>query len=507
MKNILEYDHTEARRFFLKEESYFNFDLPTYFTFQPLLNKVSNKLQGKRLSDFYSTFYNSKKDKNLPTFPQFYENVNYEFLNNKDGKYAWRPFQLIHPAIYCSLVHNMTTSKNWNFITKRFKKFNSDERIRCLSIPIESETESSDKSALVFHWWQEIEQKSLEMAINYEYLIHTDISDCYGSLYTHSIAWAIHTKARAKAERQNKYLIGNIIDNHLQYMSFGQTNGIPQGSVLMDFIAEMVLGYADLLLSERTNKAGLSNFLILRYRDDYRIFTNNPQEAEFILKQLTEILIELGMRINTEKTHISNNIIQDSIKPDKTFWMNNQRWPKRPQEKLIVIHSLAQKYPNSGSLNKVLTKFFEGIKNLNDINDNIYLLINILTDIVYKNPRTYPISAAILSKFLSFIEPTEEKKNLLKIIHSKFEKIPNTAYLKIWLQRITYIIDDKISYNEYLCKKVTNSDISIWNSDWLNEEMKKLITNQDVVDRKILMKMKPIIDTEEVGLFITQPWY
>jgi hypothetical protein len=29
----------------------------------------------------------------------------------------------------------------------------------------------------------------------------------------------------------------------MQGMNYGQTNGIPQGSVLMDFIAEMVLGF------------------------------------------------------------------------------------------------------------------------------------------------------------------------------------------------------------------------------------------------------------------------
>jgi hypothetical protein len=36
----------------------------------------------------------------------------------------------------------------------------------------------------------------------------------------------------------------------MQGMNYGQTNGIPQGSVLMDFIAEMVLGYIDECLSE-----------------------------------------------------------------------------------------------------------------------------------------------------------------------------------------------------------------------------------------------------------------
>ena len=60
-------------------------------------------------------------------------------------------------------------------------------------------------------------------------------------------------------------------------MNYGQTNGIPQGSVLTDFIAEIVLGYIDSKLSERIRKEiGSINYKIIRYRDDYRIFTNEP---------------------------------------------------------------------------------------------------------------------------------------------------------------------------------------------------------------------------------------
>ena len=34
-------------------------------------------------------------------------------------------------------------------------------------------------------------------------------------------------------------------------MTYGQTNGIPQGSSLMDFIAEIILGYADTQLVKK----------------------------------------------------------------------------------------------------------------------------------------------------------------------------------------------------------------------------------------------------------------
>ena len=43
-------------------------------------------------------------------------------------------------------------------------------------------------------------------------------------------------------------ILGNIIDKSIQNAQNQQTNGIPQGSVLMDFIAEIILGYIDRIL-------------------------------------------------------------------------------------------------------------------------------------------------------------------------------------------------------------------------------------------------------------------
>ena len=75
----------------------------------------------------------------------------------------------------------------------------------------------------------------------------TDITDCYGSVYTHSLAWAINGKKAAKANSKKPHkdkadLLGDRVDGLLRDMSNGQTNGIPQGSVLMDFVAKIVLG-------------------------------------------------------------------------------------------------------------------------------------------------------------------------------------------------------------------------------------------------------------------------
>ena len=40
-KRVIDMDHNEARAFFLKNESYFNLNLPIYYDFEPLLNTIS----------------------------------------------------------------------------------------------------------------------------------------------------------------------------------------------------------------------------------------------------------------------------------------------------------------------------------------------------------------------------------------------------------------------------------------------------------------------------------
>jgi RNA-directed DNA polymerase len=509
MKSVLEHSHIEARTYFLKEESYFNFDLPKYFVFQKLLDNVSKKIEGKSLSDFYGSYIDPTTEKQIATYPCDFENVNYTILNNKDGKFAWRPIQLIHPAIYVSLVHKITEEGNWKIITDRFKEFDGNPKIKCYSLPIESNNDLSDKAATVSNWWHAIEQQSIELALNFEYVLHTDITDCYGSIYTHSVAWAIHTKAIAKdpKNRNKNSFVGNSIDKHIRDMSFGQTNGIPQGSLLMDFIAEIVLGYADLELSERIKQTEISDYKIIRYRDDYRIFSNNPQDAEHITKLITEIMIELGMRLNAQKTLVSNNVIRDSIKPDKLYWIAAKKGASSLQEHLILIHELSIKFPNCGSLNKALNKYFNRIKIIKVYKQNINVLISIVVDIAYKNPKIYPIASAILSKLLSLIDSDKLRKDTLDAIAIRFDKIPNTGHIKIWLQRITLKSERGKHYKDCLCEKVNDSSINIWNSDWLNDDLNNLISKESIIDEAAIDKLNLVIASDEVELFDTKTNY
>ena len=510
-KSILDMSSSEARSFLIKGKSYCRCDLPKYFVFDQLIADISKVLEGKNLSDFCTQIPKLNKngevqvdnhgiEKQCSDSPKNYDDVNYKMLNNKDGKYAWRPFQLIHPALYVSLVHKITEEENWVTIEERFSKFNDNLRIQCMSLPVRSDTRDSDQAAIVSQWWHEVEQKSIELSIGYQYLLQTDITGCYESFYTHSIAWALHGKNEAKKKRDDKNLIGNVIDKHLQDMSFGQTNGIPQGSILMDFIAEIVLGYADLQLSEKIGSL-VKDFQIIRYRDDYRIFVNNSQDGELILKAISEVLIDLGMKLNPQKTFFSNDVVQDSLKEDKRYWINHDRFIKNLQKYLIAIHSLSQKYPNSGSLVTTLNDFLKRINKIKKVQENLNVLVSIITDIALKNPRTYSVASAILSNLISSLREDSEKLSIIKKIRKRFEKIPNTGHLELWLQRITWKLDNEIKYNENLCNIVSGKDITIWNSDWLKDSLKEIMKPEKIIDSEMLDKTTPVIEVAEIELF------
>jgi len=490
-KSVLDMDCKEARAFFLRNESYCSQGLPPYFTFEPLLATVSSVLEEIPLRDCI----------NGEMKPETVDGVNHVLLANKDGQYAWRPLDLIHPVLYVDLVNQLTEPANWELICQSFSKFRADPRIECLGIPVASQTQQSNQAEQVTMWCVDVEEKSLELALDYDQVVHTDVANCYGSIYTHSIPWALHTRPEAKKKSKDYTLIGNTIDRSIRMMRYGQTNGIPQGSILMDFIAEMVLGWADLKLLEKLENESFE-FKILRYRDDYRIFVQNPGDGETILKHLAEVLVDLGLQINAFKTQITGDVIRASLKPDKLDWICHTPTTSRFRDRLLAIREHSLRYPNSGSVVKAMTRFLESFKNEKQ-HQHIMPMISITTDIAVRTPRAYPVCAAVLSELLAAVGDRKEKVSIIQRVRRRFSRIPNTGYLEIWLQRVTRPAGVEIEYDEPLCKKVVDPDaVQIWDLRWVeNRKLKAAMSKQRIVDAKVLSEMKPIVPIDEVSLF------
>jgi RNA-directed DNA polymerase len=507
-RKVTKLSAAEARQFFLKDRSYINFDVPPYFHFDQLLTFTAAAISKKQLADICN-----KSKSGKPLWPSGYEGVNYTILSNKDGAYSWRPLQLIHPVLYVDLINIITDKTNWQLILDRFDAF-SKGHVRCISMPRESLSDESDAATQVANWWESIEQESLKKSLEYDYIFTTDITDCYGSIYTHSVEWALHKEGKSgvKAERSvsgNTNSLGATIDNRLMNMNHGQTNGISQGSTLMDFIAEMVLGYADLELTTRLDAANIKpdEFRILRYRDDYRILTNSPPTGQEILKQLNQVLYELGLKMNPGKTTESGDVILSSLKKEKNETIYLAPIQQYYQKEALRIYQLSKKYPNSGLVMKELGSYYDRIsRTKNPRNINYEVLVAIFTMISIQSPRTINWTAAINSKIMERIKTKQKQVDLTKLIIKKFERIPNAGLIDVWLQRISAPLGINIEYKDDLTKaalgKINNSEL--WNSDWLEKEVRKSMDVADISDLQSELDnetISPIIERAEVELF------
>lgn len=130
------------------------------------------------------------------------------------------------------------------------------------------------------------------------YLLATDLSQFYPSIYTHSIPWALHSKAVAKAKPVDYSLLGNVLDLAIRNGQDKQTIGIPIGPDTSLVIAEALLSSVDNQLSDTIARRGF------RYIDDIACGFRTVAEAEETLGRLQHLIGDLQLQLNPRKTRI-----------------------------------------------------------------------------------------------------------------------------------------------------------------------------------------------------------
>ena len=170
---------------------------------------------------------------------------------------------------------------------------------------------------------------------------------------------------------------------------------------------------------------------------------------------------------------------------------------------MFLIDDFSKKYPNSGSLVVFLTNTFNNcVKSMKRKPKEYKQIISIIVDIMYNNPRTYPICVAILSRMFKLIKNKTEINNYVNLILNKFKTLPNTTYLEIWLQRITIPLDRSKKYSEEsICEKIYNKESTIWNSEWLKDNIKKVFDENLIINEKEIESLELDITNEEVDAF------
>ncbi len=149
---------------------------------------------------------------------------------------------------------------------------------------------------------QDRRRESIERArrsIGARYVLKTDLSRFYPSIYTHSIPWAIHGKEAARRDTRCA-LFGNRLDLWLRETQDRQTGGIPIGPDTSYLFAEVIASALDTSLQS----AFLSQLRGTRYIDDYNLYFRSLSDAERALAVLHGAARQYELDINDLKTEI-----------------------------------------------------------------------------------------------------------------------------------------------------------------------------------------------------------
>ncbi|MBD0425557.1 RNA-directed DNA polymerase [Aquisalinus flavus] len=134
------------------------------------------------------------------------------------------------------------------------------------------------------------------------YIVKTDISRFFPSIYTHSIPWAVHGKRAAKLERSAKS--STIYTNELDYLirqaQDQQTVGIPIGPDVSRIISELIAGAIDADFIDQVGPDVPGARLV----DDIYIGADTLEEAENYLSAYRDSIRKFELDINESKTRI-----------------------------------------------------------------------------------------------------------------------------------------------------------------------------------------------------------
>lgn len=521
---IIDLTHKEAFDFLMKSEQYCTTELPEYFDFEPVLKYCKGVLKNKTFQPLGRTG----------------TDVNLDILTNKDGRYGVRPITISNPFLYTFLAQTICKEEAWNKILECFNSFNV-ENVKACAIPVvvdEKKKEPFHKSTTILNWWSTMEQTPIELSLKYRYMFMSDITNCFGQIIPRSIDWALSRKGTEVATEDNHELAGSIIQI-IEGLQGGRNVGIPQGSTIYSLIAEIVLGYADLLLDNEIKEAGITEeYYILRYVDDYRIFCNDRDALEKISYLLQGVLESLNFRMNVSKTKISETIVADAVKPDKVFYIfNTPIFNKKGvdfdgfQKHLYYIYEFGRRFPNSGQMKVLLSDFSKrlvkylkprkskkvrvvaeidletGVSTECDkpsifqpkIRENILPMIATLTQIASENVSVAHYALRVISLLLATCDNIAEKNSIISMVYRKLRNRPNSAYLQLWLQTLTHAtgIEEINDYNVALCDVVNTPLAVLWDNSWIDQKLASGLPAYTVCNQKKLKGANQIITFRE----------
>jgi len=320
---------------------------PETYVLPPCFHVSRHSKYGKR-------YWPLRKGKFNPALAQICE------LHFPKSELTDRTFGIIDPKIHNEIA--MEIADEWELFLDLL--FHPDQRIYSYSFPVPVTAKlpgtigALRAGRMIYEWIQMAENDLVEEAYQYKYVVKTDVKNFYPSVYTHSLAWAFHTKAviRTPGNRYNYALLGNRLDKLFQNANDGCTNGLPIGPVVSDLMAEVVLSAVDIAVSSQLRPI---KTLGIRFKDDYRFLCSSEDDCRRIVKTLQKQLKEFNLLLNEDKTEVSalpEGVFREWVSKYHAVKPKKKRKLSYPQFKEFYLSVLRidKEHPGTGIIDKFI---------------------------------------------------------------------------------------------------------------------------------------------------------
>jgi hypothetical protein len=217
---------------------------------------------------------------------QGYDSVDYR-LTRFNG--ISRICSIPHPVAYADLA--LCLHEHWDKLSYICQNKNSIIR----------PSEHSDGRVVIMDYEEGAEKskRHLQAAFGRRFMAHTDIANCYPSVYSHAIPWAVvgfdHAKKHKPPRYKNEWF--NLLDAKIRNLKRNETQGIAIGPATSNVITEAILAKVD-------EKLHSSNWDFFRFVDDYTAYCSAESDARDFIRLLSEELSKYKLLLNIRKTEI-----------------------------------------------------------------------------------------------------------------------------------------------------------------------------------------------------------
>jgi hypothetical protein len=304
-----------------------------------------------------------------------------------------------------------TIADRWIEIDDIFKKSTISS-----SSPIEDP--EKNRALIPKHDFGAFKRRRLNESFDNLYEVKTDVSRFYGTIYTHSIPWLIHTKPIAKINRDDYTMLGNALDRDLRCLNSGQTMGIPIGPDTSLVIAEIITCLMDVQIQTK-----LKTVKSFRFIDDYYLYCDNYADAEKAFKFIQSLLTENQLDINEEKTKISK--VPFAFDSKWSIELGSFQFRKKANSQLTDIErfvSLSLIHSKENPKDSVLLFAIQVLKYLKLFDENWDTYESLILKIGITEPRTLPDVTEILASNITRISKTKIKSIIEKLINIHLPK-------------------------------------------------------------------------------------